>query len=86
MEGWVCVSNHYSIAAPLRRPRAFDKSADYFRIEFPFGNLDSGVQCFGVVVRQNWNFTLRDDRPVIDLLIDEMDGATRDFFARSKRL
>ena len=47
-----------------------------------FGDLDSRMQRFRAVVRQNRDLALGDDVAAIDARIHVMDGATGDFFSR----
>jgi len=51
-----------------------------------FGDLDSRVQTFGRVVRQNRDITLRDDVPMIYFVVDVMHRATGNGLARIERL
>ena len=49
-------------------------------------NLNSSMEAFWRVVRQNPHFALRDDIAVIDFFIDVVNGATGYAFAGDKRL
>ena len=51
-----------------------------------FRDLNPRVQGFGCVVRQNWDFSLRDDVSVINLFVDVVNGAPGNRLSRGQRL
>src|SRR5207248_2073783 len=62
------------------------KFRDHGGIQFVFCELNSGVESFRGVVRQNWYFSLRDDVSVIDFFVDVMNRTTGDILPRLERL
>src|SRR2546423_7546783 len=62
------------------------KPRDYLGIQCVFRYLNSRVQTFRRVVRQNLHFTLRNDVAVVDFLVDVMDGAAGDTFPGGESL
>src|SRR2546430_6133962 len=59
---------------------------DRGRIQFVFRDLNSRMQAFRRIVRQDRYFTLRDDIAVIYFFVDVMNGATGHTFTGSERL
>src|SRR5882672_8079250 len=74
-ESWHDCSRSPGGLAAVDGNSAFGKSADRSGIEASFAILDTFVQAGLGVARQNGNGFLGNDRPAVDTLIDEMDGA-----------
>ena len=64
----------------------FAESSYDCRVKFVFKDLNPSVQALGGIVRQDCYLSLREDLPVIDLLIDVMHCAPGYLFARHERL
>ena len=77
-----------SCSAEIKKRSAFEPGdyaprnlPDHFRIKFALGDLNSGVQRFRSVVRQDRHFSLRDNFAAVDSGIDVVDRAARRFLA-----
>src|SRR5256885_16914290 len=62
------------------------EAPNHLWVEITLRDLDPLVQAFRGVVRHNRDFALRDDLPVIDLIVDMMDRAAGYLLAGGQRL